>query len=480
MLDNKKEESLHIAIIGSGSGAFSAAIKAVENGAHVSMIEESDIIGGTCVNIGCVPSKIFIRGAKIAYLQGHHGFEGIGKTKPEIDRVKMLEQQQSWVKKLRYEKYEHILESKPEIQLIKGKAKFKNAHTLIVKNHQQEIQEITADRILLAVGSRPILPAINGLVNTPYWTSTEALVSETIPESLIVLGGSVVALELAQAFSHAGSSVTVMARSTLLSNEDPEIGEELTSILSKEGINIMLHHVPESVEYIDGRFEVDTKNVSKSVLGQDKIYAQHLLVATGRISNADKLQVENAGIKLNSVGNVVIDDHMRTSVEHIFAAGDCTTQPQYVYVAAAAGSRAALNMTGEDVTLDLSIVPKVVFTTPQVASVGLTEQAAQDKGIETESRRLNLENIPAALASMDIRGFIKLVAQKETGLILGCHVVANESGEIIQTISIAIKNKMTIDMLAEQLFPYLTMVEGLKLCAQTFKKDISQLSCCAG
>ena len=171
---------------------------------------------------------------------------------------------------------------------------------------------------------------------------------------------------------------------------------------------------------------------------------------------------------------------METSITNIYAAGDCSTMPQFVYVAAAAGSRAGSNMTGGDATLDLSAMPAVIFTDPQVATVGLTEHQAHEKGMETNSRVLAMENVPRALANFETDGFIKLVAESGTGRIIGVQLFAHEGGEIIQSAALAIRNKMTVIELADQLFPYLTMVEGLKLCAQTFNKDVKELSCCAG
>ncbi|MFQ5644305.1 MAG: mercury(II) reductase [Thiogranum sp.] len=463
---------LRVAIVGTGSGAFAAAIQAVERGARVTIIEDADIIGGTCVNTGCVPSKIMLRGAQIAHLQGHHRFDGIPLDTPKIDRRAMVLQQQRMVEQLRHTKYESILESSPGINLVRGMARFRDATTLIVTKADGSEQEISSDRILLAVGARPAIPAVRGLADTPYWTSTEALVAEYIPTHLVILGGSVVALELAQAFHHLGSVVTVMARSTLLSKEDPAIGAGLKTILEDEGIEVQLHTVPTSISHDGRNFAVSTEH------GETK--CERLLVATGRRSNADTLALENTGVETSAAGNIIIDNHMRTSVEHIYAAGDCTTQPQYVYVAAAAGARAARNMTGEDIAIDLSAMPAVVFTDPQVATVGLSEQQAGDRGPDVESRTLDLENVPRALANMDSRGFIKLVAEKGSGRIVGCQVLAHEGGEIIQTAALAIHNRMCIRDLADQLFPYLTMVEGLKLCAQTFSKDLKQLSCCAG
>ncbi len=467
--DNKP---LHIAIVGTGSGAFAAAIKAAENGAQVSMIEGADIIGGTCVNIGCVPSKIMIRGAHIAHLQNHHSFAGIKLNKANINRSEMLAQQQSWVEKLRYSKYERILEGDKNIKLLRGKAHFKNENTLVIVQNNNQSYELKADKFLLAVGARPMIPEINRLSDTPYWTSTEALLAEEVPESLIVLGGSVIALELAQAFSHLGSSVTIMARSTLLSKEDKDIGEKIKNILQDEGINILLNTVPDSVIHNENGFIVTTKT--------GEYAADKLLVATGRKSNSDTLNLNKAGVEKNAAGEIIINDKMQTSAKHIYAAGDCTSQPQFVYVAAAAGTRAARNMTGENVVLDLSVVPEVVFTTPQIATVGFSEEEAKAEGLNTHSKTLDLENVPRALANMDTRGFIKLVAEKESGRIVGCQMVANEAGEVIQTAALAIANQTTVEGLANQLFPYLTMVEGLKLCAQTFNKDVSQLSCCAG
>ncbi len=466
------KKSLHIAIVGTGSAAFAAAIKAAEKGARVSIIEGADVIGGTCVNIGCVPSKIMIRGAYIAHLQRQHNFDGVPVSSQKVNRKKMLAQQQSWVEKLRYAKYERILENNPDITLVRGKAKFKNSNTLIIEKHNGESDELQADRFLLAVGARANIPDIKGLSTTPYWTSTEALLTEVIPEKIIVLGGSVVALELAQAYHHMGAEVTVIARSTLLSKEDKQVGESLKIILEDEGIKVLLNSVPVEINHDGNDFHINVNNA--------ELFCDQLLVATGRQSNADTLDLNNAGIEINESGSIIIDDYMQTSAAHIYAAGDCTSQPQFVYVAAAAGTRAARNMCAEKIAINLSVVPKVVFTTPQVASVGLTEEQANVQGIEIQSRLLRLENVPRAIANMDSRGFIKIIAEKNSGRILGCHLIASEGGEVIQSAALAISGGVTVEELANQLFPYLTMAEGLKLCAQTFNKDVSQLSCCAG
>jgi len=466
------EIKMHIAIVGTGSGAFAAAIKAVEEGARVTLIEGREVIGGTCVNVGCVPSKIMIRSAHIAHLQASHGFDGIALQQPQINRAKLVHQQQARVEELRHAKYESILNSNPDIELIRGWASFEDAHTLVVKQADGSEVRLTPDKTLLATGARSAVPDISGLAESPFWTSTEALVAESLPEHLVVIGASVVALELAQAFLRLGSKVTIMARSVFLSKEDPAIGEGLVKVFEKEGAEVLLHTLPDAVSHDEKGFILSLKT--------GEIRCDQLLVATGRSPNTAQLNLDKVGVKTERNGSIIIDDHMQTSVEHIYAAGDCTNQPQYVYVAAAAGTRAAINMTGGDVALDLSAMPAVVFTEPQVGSVGLTETEAEKQGINAESRTLALENVPRALANFDTDGFIKLVAEKETRRLLGAQILSAEGGEIIQSAALAIRNKMTIEELAGQLFPYLTMVEGLKLCAQTFTKNVKQLSCCAG
>ncbi|TCK18343.1 mercuric reductase [Thiogranum longum] len=464
--------TLKIAIVGTGSGAFAAAIKAVDEGAQVTIIEGADVIGGTCVNIGCVPSKIMIRAAHVAHLQAHHPFEGISVNQPVIDRPALVRQQQARVKELRQAKYESILETNPGINLLRGWARFSDSHTLLVAQADGSEKKLTADRILLATGARPAIPDIPGLKDTPYWTSTDALVAEQVPEHLVVIGASVVALELAQAFLRLGSKVTVLARSVFLSREDPALGEGLVSIFEEEGATVLLHTLPESVTH-------DGKAFSLATPGGD-IHCDQLLVATGRQPNSERLDLSRAGVKTGANGAILIDEHMRTSVDHIYAAGDCTNQPQYVYVAAAAGTRAAINMTGGDAMLDLTAMPAVVFTDPAVATAGMTEAQANNSGMVTDSRTLALENVPRALANFDTRGFIKLVTERDSGRLVGAQILAAEAGEMIQTAVLAIRNGMTVEDLSGQLFPYLTMVEGLKLCAQTFSKDVKQLSCCAG
>ena len=463
---------LHIAVIGSGGAAMAAAIKAAERGARVTLIERGTL-GGTCVNIGCVPSKIMIRAAHIAHLRRKSPFDaGISAAAPTIDRGRLLAQQQARVDELRHNKYEGILQGIEAISVLRGEARFQSGDSLVVRLSDGSEREVTFDRCLIASGASTTLPPIPGLKDTPYWTSTDALASDSIPKRLAVIGSSVVAVELAQAFARLGSRVTILARNTLFSREDPAIGPAVTEAFRAEGIEVLEHTQAGQVNHVDGEFVLST--------GSGELRSDKLLVATGRAPNTCSLALDAAGIKVNARGAILTDAGLRTSAANIYAAGDCTDQPQFVYVAAAAGSRAAVNMTGGEAVLDLRTMPAVVFTDPQVATVGLSEAEANLRGVETNSRLLTLDNVPRALVNFDARGFIKLIAEAGTDQLIGVQAVAPEAGELIQTAALAIRHRMTVQDLADQLFPYLTMVEGLKLAAQTFTRDVKQLSCCAG
>ena len=468
---------LRVAIIGSGSAAFACAIRTAEEGAQVTLIERSTL-GGTCVNVGCVPSKILIRAAMLAHLARDNPFRGLKFPRPGIDRAELVAQQQARVEELRYTKYQSLLETHPNIELISGQARFKDAHTLEITTQDGSVRNLRPDRVLIATGASPVIPPIAGLKETPYWTSTEALIVKMLPKHLIILGSSIVAVELGQAFLRLGSQVTLIARHTLLFREDPEIGATLQAVFEEEGMRILSHTQVHSVRFRKGRFSLREQFRLETEAGV--IEGDRLLIAAGRHPNIEALDLGAIGLETDEQGAIQVDDHMRTSIPHIYDAGDCTTQPRFVYVAAAAGTRAAINMIGGDAALDLATMPAVIFTDPQVAKVGLSEAQAVARGIAAESRTLTLDNVPRALANFDTRGFIKLVVEKGSGRLLGVQACAAEAGDIIQTAALALRHRMTVEALADQLFPYLTMVEALKLCAQTFTQDVKQLSCCAG
>jgi mercuric reductase len=467
-----EESDVSAVIIGSGSAAFAAAIQLAASGRRITMVERGTL-GGTCVNIGCVPSKIFIRQAELMHHATHGPFPGIAIRDVVPDFARLRHQQNARVEEVRTSKYAHILEIHPGIRFLKGTASFVNNRTLKVVEDNGVEQHITADRVLIATGARPAVPDIPGLKDVPFWTSTEALAAQNLPEHLLVLGGGFVACELGQAFRRMGSRVTLFERGpALLSGVDPDLGKGLEKVFVEEGIGMKTHIRIASVRYEERRFILSTD--------QGIFTGDALLVATGRAPNTEGLNLAAAGVETDARGYIRVDGHLRTNVSHIYAAGDCTTLPPFVYVAAAAGTRAASNMLGEEKFLDVSVLPEVIFTDPAVAVVGLSEMAARTQGLSVESRVMGLELLPRALANFDTRGFIKLVAETGTGRLVGAHILASQAGEMIQTAHLAILHRMTVQDLGDRLFPYLTMVEGLKLAAQSFTKEVANLSCCAG
>lgn len=459
-------------IVGSGSAAFAAAIRLASAGKQVTMIEKGTM-GGTCVNVGCVPSKIFIRQGDTAQTIRQNPFPGILTQNPAIQFEKLRAQQQARVEELRLSKYAQILQIHPNIQFLQGAASFLDAHTISVTDDNGRNSTIQSDRILIATGGRPSIPNIPGLEDTPFWTSTDALSSTKLPQHLLIIGGGFVACEIGQSYRHMGIQVSLFIRGEqLLSGMDPDLGTGLGNVFRDEGIKLNTKTVISRVMHDGTLFTLKTD--------QGTFSGDALLIATGRTPNTDQLNLVASGVRTDDRGHILVDSHLRTNIPHIFSAGDCTPLPPFVYVAASSGTKAASNMMETENILSLSLVPEVIFTNPAVAVVGLTEKAALEQGLRIETRTLPLEAVPRALANFETRGLIKIVAESESGRILGIHVLSDQAGEVIQSAHLAIRNRMTVSELGEVLFPYLTMVEGLKLAAQSFVKDVSELSCCAG
>jgi len=467
-----------LAVIGTGGGGMASAIRAAEMDRSVCIIEMGTL-GGTCVNIGCVPSKTLIRAAEAYYNAGRQPFRGVHTKAESLDWGAVIAQKDELVAGLRQAKYVDVLSSYGErITVMHGRARLLPDGVIALDDGRT----CTAGKIVIAAGARPSIPPVQGVEDVEVLTSTTAMELREQPRSLIVVGGRFIALELGQTFARFGTKVTILQRSArLIPDHEPEIAQALTEYLREEGLDI---HT--GVKLLRIRQSAGEKVVTVQIEGYEQEFrAEQVLMATGRTSNTQGLGLETAGVQMDPQGFVVVDDHLQTANPHIYAAGDVTNRPKLVYVAAAAGLIAAENaLSGNHRKLDLSVVPDVIFTDPQVASVGLTEAQAAKLGYHPEVSSLSLVHVPRALAARNTRGLIKLVADAGSGRLLGAHVLATEGGEIIQTAALAIKfgieHGFTYSDLAAMLFPYLTQVEGLKLAALTFNKDIGRLSCCAG
>lgn len=467
----KAKTSPDLVVIGAGSAGFSAAIRASELGASVALIGHGTI-GGTCVNIGCVPSKTLIRAAEAL----HHAkfasrFAGITGAAKLTDWRALVAQKDQLVTDLRGAKYEALLPEYETIRYIEGQARFTDAGV------EAAGLVFPPDRVIIATGTSPAVPPIAGLAHVPYLTSTSALSLDHLPKSLLVIGGGVIGCELGQMFARFGVAVTIACRSRLLPDMEPEISAALASYLRDEGVTVRCGLSYRCIRRTEAGIALDVTGGG----GEGAITAEQVLIATGRSPNTQGLGLEGAGIELNRYCTIVTDEYLSTSRAGVYAAGDVTGRDQYVYMAAYGAKLAAENgLNGNTRRYDSHAMPEVVFTDPQVASVGLTEAEARRQGFVVRAVRLDLDKVPRALAARDTRGLMKLIAEAETGRLLGAHILAPEGGDSIQTAVLAIKHRLTVTDLAETLFPYLTTVEGLKLAALGFEKDVAKLSCCAG
>jgi mercuric reductase len=454
--------------IGSGSAAFAAAIRATEHGARVAMIERGTV-GGTCVNVGCIPSKHLLA-ASHAYRAAGHPFRGVPTSQGDVDLSALVASKAEIVRELRREKYLELADLYG-FDIVEGSARFVAPDRVAVDG-----RELEARAFLIATGAAPSSPPIPGMEEAGSITSTTAMALEKLPGSVVVIGGNYIGLELGQVFANLGSRVTIIeALDRIAPFEEPEISEEMAGILLAGGIEVI---TSAHISRVDGG---SRKTLTATVGGAERAFeADQVLVAAGRRPVLDDLGLADAGVKLDERGSLVLDERLRTTNPGVFAAGDVTGAPQFVYVAAAQGTLAADNaLTGAARSMDYAALPRVTFTSPNIAAVGLTDEEAQRAGYACECRVMGLEHVPRARVNLDTRGLFKIVADRESGRVLGVHVLAENAGETILAGVYAVKFGLTIDDLANTWAPYLTMSEGLKLTAQTFTRDVAKLSCCA-
>ena len=468
-----------LAIIGSGGGAFAAAIRATTLGKSVVMIERRTL-GGTCVNTGCVPSKALIAAADAWHSAADAAdrFPGIETTAGPVDMPALIAGKQALVESLRGEKYADVADSYGWA-VRRGDAAFAgtpDAPVLQVAGDDGSTETIEAGHFLVATGSRPWAPPIDGLDETGYLTSTTAMELTELPESLLVLGGGYVALEQAQLFARLGSQVTVLARSRLASKEEPEVSRTLQEVFADEGIRVVRRALPTRVsrDAATGQAVV-TADVAG---GREEFRADQVLVALGRRPVTDGLNLDAVGVKTGDSGEVVVSDRLRSSNPRIWAAGDVTGHPEFVYVAAHHGTLVAENAFADaDRAVDYARLPRVTFTGPAIGAVGMTEKDVVAAGIRCDCRVLPLHHVPRALVNRDTRGFVKIVVDADTGKILGITAVAKDAGELAAA-GVHVLGK-TVAEVADAWAPYLTMVEGIRIAAKAFTTDPSLLSCCA-
>ncbi len=460
-----------LVIVGSGSAAFGAALKAADNGARIAMVEKGTV-GGTCVNVGCVPSKNLLRAGEIRYYDNNREFPGIrpGRTTLEFRRV--IEQKDQIVRRLRKEKYSDVLKSLSSTKLFRGKARFVSKTRVKVDG-----TNLDGKKFIIATGSSPRVLPIPGIEKVDYITNLEALSLREKPSSMIIIGGRALGLEFAQMYAHMGTRVTVLQRSErIIPEEEPEISDTLRQYLEEEGIKIKTGVRVKRVYENNGE-----KTVIASVDGREfEAEGEQLLMATGRKPNTQDLGLEVVGVKTREDGAVKVDREMHTTAQHVWAAGDVIGEPMLETIAAKEGATAAENaLRGTHKKIDFLPVPRAVFTSPQVASVGLTERETIEKGYECVCRTVEMSKVPKAITIRETRGLVKMVAENRTSRILGVHILADNAADIIHEGVLAVKHRLKVDDIIDTVHVFPTMAESIKLVATSFTRDIDKLSCCA-
>ena len=454
-------DTFDLLVIGSGGAAMAAGIEARNLGRDVVLVEHGPL-GGTCLNVGCVPSKTLLAAMGQRHRAAANRFDGIVTLAGAVDLRAVMEQKQGLIDRLRQAKYADVAAAHG-FPLRYGHAAFDSPELLLVDG-----EPMPAGAYVVATGAEPAVPAIPGLDSVEFLTSTTAMEQKSLPTSMVVIGGGYVGMEQAQLWAYAGVKVTLVGR--VAPSSEPELAEVLRSVFAEDGIEVVEEHAID----VDGQADLVTVRTESGAT----VSAERLLVATGRRPRTDGLALDRAGVDTDDRGFIVVDEHQRTSNTKVYAAGDVTGGPQFVYVAARAGHVAAANALGDDRVVDYTGLPSVVFTTPQLAGAGLTEAQALAAGYSCDCRVLSARDIPRALASQDTRGALKLVADADTGRVLGVHAALDGAGEVMLAATYAIKTGMTVTDIADTWAPYLTMSEALRLAAGLFRDD-RPTSCCA-
>ena len=484
------ESHYDLLILGSGSTAFAAATRARDLG-KTAVMTETRTLGGACVNRGCLPSKNLIAAAQLVYDARHPRYPGLAPVAMPVDFGALIAQKDALIAAYRDQHYASILSDGPGpnlVQVVAGRATLVDPHTAEVTAPDGTVRRLTGDYVLIATGSYPVIPNdIPGLTETPYLTSDLLTSAEDVelherPDSLIIVGGGYIALELGQFFARLGAWVTILERSErILKDEEPEVGGALARILGEDGLRILTQ-----ATVVDVHGDEQQVTLTADVRGERlKLPAAKLLVATGRAPNTQGLGLERIGVRLDErTGAVMVDEELRTSVSHIWAAGDvigsATASQMATPVGAHDGGLAASNaLAGTQQRVNHRVIPRAIFTDPQVGVVGLTDRAANASGIRCICNSIPLSVVPRAGAIRDTPGVVKMVLEAETRRVVGVSMVGRDAAEVIQVAAMAMRFNATADDLIDQLFVYPTMAEALKIAAISFTKDVGTLSCCA-
>jgi len=471
-----------LVVLGAGSTAFAAALRAAEMGKRTLLTEER-VIGGTCANRGCLPSKHLIEAARLLHDAQRPRYPAISACAPDVSFAGLIERKDALVTGYREQKYVGVAAANAGIEVAQGHAAFVSACEI-----QVGARVVSGAQFLIATGSRPIIPPIEGLDTVPYLTSDllsadEAMELTEAPSSLLILGSGYIALELGQMFARFGVAVTLIEPGPrpLWRDAEPEVGLAIQRILQDEGLTILTRAQVQRVEAANGGVALTLTSRGAT----HSLHADRLLVAAGRRPNSDHLGLELAGVQATPEGAVSVDAYLRTSVPHIWAAGDVIGNElgsqQATPVGARDGALVAHNALAEEPPrrVEHRVIPRAIFTDPQIATVGLTDRQANAEGRRCWCNTVPLEFVPRASATLDTRGLVKMVADVQTREVLGVSLVGSNAAEVIHEAAMGLRFHATLDDFIDLLHVYPTMAEALKIAAISYYKDPALLSCCA-
>lgn len=451
-------DTFDVAIIGSGPGGYVAAIRCAQLGMKTAIIEKYSTLGGTCLNVGCIPSKALLASSHhVEELEkfAEHGIQIAGDVK--VDLQKMIERKQSVVDQTCAGV--KFLMDKNKITVFEGLGSFESATQIKITKNDGSSETIEAKNTIIATGSKPSnLPFIT-LDKERVITSTEALELKEVPKHLIIIGGGVIGLELGQVYLRLGANVSVVEYADrILPTMDGAVSKELTKVLKKQGMKFYVSHKVQKVERQGESVLVEAENKKGEI---EKIEGDYALVAVGRRPYTDGLQADKAGVKINDRGQVEVNEHLQTSASNIYAIGDVVKGAMLAHKASEEGIMVAEIIAGQKPHIDYNLIPGVVYTWPEVAAVGKTEEQLKADGVEYKAGQFPFRALGRARASDDTNGFVKILADAKTDEILGVHMVGARVADLIAEAVVAMEFRASAEDIARTSHAHPTFAEAV-------------------
>jgi pyruvate/2-oxoglutarate dehydrogenase complex dihydrolipoamide dehydrogenase (E3) component len=444
-------------VIGSGQGGTPLALALAKAGLKTAIVERNHI-GGTCVNVGCTPTKTLVASARVAYLARRSADYGVDSGPVIVSMSAVLRRKQKIVESFREGVLKNI-EKTPGLELIEGEAKFIGPKLLEILLSEGGTRLLTGERIFINTGARSATPSIPGLDTVVTLDSSSIMELDFLPSHLLVMGGGYVGLEFGQMFRRFGSQVTIVHRGDhLLSREDPDVADEVARILDEDGIKVLLNSEAIRVGGVNDGVNLIVRTKEQETI----LEGSHLLVAVGRQPNTDRLNLQSAGVQTDKHGFIKVDDRLETNIDGIYALGDVNGGPAFTHISYDDFRILRSNLLeGGQATTEGRLVPYTVFIDPQLGRIGLTETEARNQGLEIRVAKLPMSRVARAIEMSETRGFMKAVVDVDTKQILGCAVVGIEGGELMAMFEIAMIGHLPYTTLKDAIFAHPTLAESL-------------------